>query len=140
MHLTFREHAIRVFCAAMLAAWVAPLRGQIVPPFSAPPEILNENLTREIIETVMANHIDPPTRQQMILEAYRGICDATSQRLPPDPGGRISSISDIDALFALLDREPASVELSQTPQEKITLAALERLNRGRLKLSAMWSQ
>lgn len=60
---------------------------------------------REVIEAVMEHHFDPPTRQQLILETLRGMADVTSQRLPSNLSSRVSSISDVDELYQLLNAE-----------------------------------
>lgn len=68
---------------------------------------LNSIHARDIIEAVMEHHIDPPTRQQLVLEVLRGVTEAESDRLPSDLSTRISAISDTDALYKLLDDELA---------------------------------
>ncbi|MBC7966878.1 MAG: PDZ domain-containing protein [Fuerstia sp.] len=120
------------FCAALLvAAQVDVVCGQdAVSADAVPPEASAAvDSTRDVIEAIIKHHLEPPARQQLILEVLRGIADATSQQLPGDLSAQISGISDIDALYSLLNEEKDRLGLKGQPNEKVEKAVQQRLNR-----------
>ena len=119
------------FCAALLvAAQAALVCGQDnVSADPVPPEVSAEDPSRDVIEAIIEHHLEPPARQQLVLEVLRGIADATSQQLPRDLSTRVSGISDIDALYSLLNEEKERLGLKGQPNEKIGKTVQKRLNR-----------
>ncbi len=92
-------------------------------------DILGANYIRDIIEAVMEHHIDPPTRQQLVLEVLRGVAEAESDQLSSDLSTRISAISDTDALYKLLDEELAQFGNSADSKARANKNALAHLNK-----------
>ena len=84
--------------------------------------------SKDIIEAVMEHHIDPPTRQQLVLEVLRAVEEATHQRLPSDLSSRISRLGDPETLYALLNDEVVRLGLNGQSSEWMNAAVLERLN------------
>ncbi len=56
----------------------------------------------EITDVVLAYHIDPPTRQQMILSAIKALYKAAGAPAPPGLGRRVSSLTTADQLAPFL--------------------------------------
>ena len=115
--------------AILLFLVSSPLKAQGIDQESVTDksDILGTEYVRDIIEAVMEHHIDPPTRQQLILELLRGVAEAKSDRLPSDLSTRISAISDTDALYKLLDDELAQFGNSADSKLRIDKYALARL-------------
>ena len=131
MRIFYRSFVRVGFCAALLvAAQAALVCGQESASAEAiPQESGVEDPTRDVIESIIAHHIEPPTRQQLVLEVLRGIAEATSQQLPRDLSTRISGISNIDAIYSLLNEEKERLGLIGQPNEKVDMAVQQRLNR-----------
>ena len=106
MHTSFRWFICLGGCATLVLA-TASRASHAEEERAKPPSNRSAAVARvrEIIEAVMEHHVAPPTRQQMILEALRGLAEVSSQRLPSDISSRISSISDVDELYKLLESE-----------------------------------
>ena len=119
------------FCAALLVATQAiQVCGQdnvSVEPVPTEDPAAGD-LTRGVIEAIIDHHVESPTRQQLVLEVLRGIVEATSQQLPRDLSTRISGISDIDAIYSLLNDEKERLGLNGLPNEKVEMAIQKRLN------------
>ncbi len=74
-----------------------------------------------ITDAVLAHHIDPPTRQQMILSGVQALYQAAGSPLPPGLSRRVSALTTAEQLNSLLlDVWPAK------PAKTITAAALEQ--------------
>ncbi len=84
--------------------------------------------SKDIIEALMEHHIEPPTRQQLVLEVLRAVAEVTHQRLPLDLSLRISKLGDADALYALLNDEVVRLGLNGQSSEWMNDAVLKRLN------------
>lgn len=82
---------------------------------------------RPVIEAVMEHHIDPPTRQQLVLEILRGAAELGGQRSPGDLSPRISDTVDAEALYHLLAVELERIGLNDQPSDKIIDGVFERL-------------
>lgn len=127
MRIYFRSFV----CAGLMVAQSALVCGQE----NASAEAVSQEAsaaadpTRDVIEAIIEYHLEPPTRQQLILKVLRGIAEATSQQLPGDLSARISGISDIEALYSLLNEEKERLGLKGQPDEKVEMAVRQRLNR-----------
>lgn len=78
------------------------------PPFSTS-RILS------VIDTVLDNHIDPPTRQQMVLFGAKLLYQAHEKPIPIDLSRRISRLSTDEEMFAYLE----SLNASFPPHRKL---------------------
>ncbi len=76
----------------------------------------------------MEHHIEPPTRQQLVLEVVRAIAIATHQRLPVELSLQISGINDVDTLHSLLREETERLGLNGQSADWMNEAVLAHLN------------
>lgn len=123
----------RLICVGCLfATLVVPglsfLRGQDAPSEPAEPGTSLAARVRPVIEAVMEHHIDPPTRQQLVLEVLRGAAELEGQLSPGDLSPRISDTIDADALYQLLAVELERMGLNEQPSDKIIDGVFERLS------------
>jgi carboxyl-terminal processing protease len=95
------------------AAWFALGSAGGLARAGAPvPEGLAERV-RAVTDAVLARHVDPPTRQEMILSGLRAAYKAAGRPIPNGLAQRISALSDPEALGALLAEmwpEPAKAD------------------------------
>ena len=73
---------------------------------TAPAPLTRENFARRIFAVtnlVLARHIDPPTRQEMILGGMKSLVAAANKSPMADLSRRISEVTTADQLTALLD-------------------------------------
>jgi carboxyl-terminal processing protease len=92
------------------------------PPSSSAPKPPSELARRigEITDAVLAYHIDPPARQQMILSAIKALYRASGEPVPPGLGRRVSALTSTDQVASFL------AEIWTKSQSKpITAKALE---------------
>ncbi|MDA1229250.1 MAG: PDZ domain-containing protein [Planctomycetota bacterium] len=117
------------FAAMLLTIGSTRILGQDAAAEAPVDHSLNSLHARDIIEAVMEHHVDPPTRQQLILEVLRGVAEAESDRLPSDLSTRISAISDTDSLYSFLDAERERLTVKGQSAFRIDTHVLARLNR-----------
>ena len=55
-----------------------------------------------VTDVILEHHIDPPTRQQMILDAIKGLYAAAGMRTPGGMSSRVSALTSHEQLSALL--------------------------------------
>ena len=125
-----RRFLLAISCAAMLfAVQVHQFRAQDgAAELNWHPSVVAER-SKDIIEAVMEHHIEPPTRQQLVLEVLRAVADATHQRLPPEMSVQISTIGDADAIYSLLNEELERLGLNGQSADWMKAAVLDRLSR-----------
>jgi C-terminal processing protease CtpA/Prc len=68
-----------------------------------------------VADAVLARHVDPPARQQMLLAGVRAMAQATRRALPSGLARRVSDLSGPDQLAALLDEVQASLKVAGEP-------------------------
>lgn len=107
---------------------LSSLRGQDSLSEPARPETSLAARVRPVIEAVMEHHIDPPTRQQLVLEILRGAAESGGQRSPGDLSPRISDAVDADALYNLLAVELERQGLNKQPSDEMIATVFERLS------------
>ena len=107
---------------------LSSLRGQDSLSEPATPGTSLAARVRPVIEAVMEHHIDPPTRQQLVLEILRGAAESRDQRSPGDLSPRISDVVDADALYNLLAVELERQGLNEQPSEEMIATVFERLS------------
>lgn len=94
------------FAAALFMGLHAPVRGREAEPQK--PTASLAAMMREVCEAVLAHHIEPPARQQMVLAGLRGAYATAGQPAPRDLASKVSSAlsnADLDALIAGLPPE-----------------------------------
>ncbi len=94
-------------------------------------------LIRSVIETVLKEHIDPPTRQQMVLEVIRGISQSRGTPASPDLASTISEAWDKDQMYGLVAAELARLGADGEPSRSNLEAietALDKTVRGGLEI------
>ncbi len=72
------------------------------------------SLVRSVTETVLASHIEPPSRQQMVLSVIRNIAVATHQSVSLDLATKISDTKDAEELYQLLASELTKLGVNET--------------------------
>jgi hypothetical protein len=116
--------------AALLLASSSRLHGQDSgrEPVKSISDVVGAARVRDVIETVMEHHVDPPTRQQMILEVLRGVAESASARLPSGLSTRLSAISDVDAIYRFMDEERQKLSPNAESDFPINRFVMTRLN------------
>lgn len=80
-----------------------------------------------ISSTVLEEHIEPPTRQEMLLGAIRGLLKAARQEAPHELSRQISALSDDDRLRSLLADAWRAAQQNGSDAAKLESAAIEGL-------------
>ncbi len=114
--------------ASLIVPGLSSLLAQDAPSEPVRPKTSLAALVRPVIEAVMEHHIDPPTRQQLVLEILRRVTESGGQRSPGDLSRRISDAVDADALYNLLAVELERTGLNEQPSDQIIAAVFERLS------------
>jgi carboxyl-terminal processing protease len=81
----------------------------------------------EITDAVLANHVDPPARQQMLLGGIKSLLQAAGLPLPFGLGRRVSEVTSCTELGALLDdcwRQPTGQVVGAQALEDMLLQGL----------------
>ncbi len=94
-------------------------------------------LIRSVIETVLKEHIEPPTRQQMVLEVIRGISQSRGMPSSIDLASSVSDAKDKDQLYSFLAAELARLGADGKPSRNNIEAiesALDKTVRGGLEI------
>ncbi len=94
-------------------------------------------VVRSVIETVLQHHIEPPTRQQMVLDLIRYVAKHKRNPLSPDLSVTISDLQDADQIYGLLAIEFESQGISLVPSEsdlELIKTALRALVPGGLEI------
>ncbi len=94
-----------------------------VPP-AKPANTLTPSVIETVIETVLKEHIAPPTRQQMVLEVIRGITQSRGMQASFDLASSISDAKDKDQIYELLAAEMARLGADGEPSRS-NLEAIE---------------
>ena len=101
---------------------------------------LMRSVIETVIETVLKEHITPPTRQQMVLEVIRGISQSSGMQASLDLANCVSDAKGKDQVYDLLatelarlgaDGEPSKRNLNaiESALEKTMLGGLEIISR-----------
>ena len=114
--------------ATLIVPGLSSLRGQDALSEPARPGTSLAARVRPVVEAVMEHHIDPPTRQQLVLEILRGAAESRGQRSPGDLSPRISDAVDADALYNLLAVELERQGLNEQPSDEMIATVFERLS------------
>ncbi len=123
-----------VFFSAILV--YQPARGDDASPKPPPPNAAAPKVPadlprriQEITDAVLANHIDPPARQQMILDGVKALYRAVGQTIPAGMSRRVSALATPEQLAAFLaDIWPKSTAkpIAATALEEAMLEGLVR--------------
>lgn len=81
-------------------------------------------LIRSVTETVLASHIEPPTRQQMVLDVIRYIAIATDRTVSPELAAAISNAKDAEGIYQLLAFELTNLGVTET-ESTVDLKVIE---------------
>ncbi len=129
-------------CLAVAILLASPsLRADDVPRTPGPP--MPPDLPRrvmEITEAILTNHVEPPVRQQMIVEGLRAMRRAAHQPIPPELGRRASEVVTPDQVAALLaelwPRETVGKVAADTIAEAMLDGLLRAVPGGAERISA----
>ena len=96
--------SLSIVAAAMPAAAMAkdPAPAAPAPASVADSPSMAAKRAFAITDAVLTHHIDPPTRQQMILSGIQALYQATGLPLPPGLSRRVSSVTTLTQLNSLL--------------------------------------
>src|SRR5437879_5061913 len=64
-----------------------------------------------ITDAVLTHHVDPPTRQEMLLAGIRAVAKAGHDETPADLARRVSEITKVDQLDSILNETWANSKL-----------------------------
>jgi len=108
-------------CALAAIAESAPVHedGPAPARASSPPKLPADLVKRvvEISDIVLEHHVDPPTRQQMVLAGVKGLYRAAGVPVPPGLSRRVSALASPEQLAAFVaDIWPKSTAKPSTPQ------------------------
>src|SRR5262245_35409510 len=78
-----------------------------------------------ITDLVLERHIDPPTRQQMILAGAKALARKSGQRVPADLSRRISDLAGHEPLAELLEQLWSTARQAGTTPETVRDSTLE---------------
>jgi carboxyl-terminal processing protease len=79
----------------------SPSPAASTPVPKIPPDLAKRVV--EVTEVVLENHVDPPTRQQMILAGIKGLYRAAGVPIPPGLSRRLSTLAKSEQITAFLD-------------------------------------
>jgi hypothetical protein len=88
-----------------LIAHVIPVLAQADEPLGVPARPVTPDFVRSVLETALEHHIDPPTRQQLIVDFLRHVSGKLGHPLARDLASKVSAISNVDALYAYLQTQ-----------------------------------
>jgi C-terminal processing protease CtpA/Prc len=117
--------------SALLALWM--LTCCFAPPSSGQETSSAKNilfakslstLIRSVTETVLVSHIEPPTRQEMVLSVIRNIASSKNQSVPLDLATTISDTKNAEDLYQLLASELTKLGVTET-DSAVDLKVLE---------------
>ncbi|MBL8810201.1 MAG: PDZ domain-containing protein [Planctomycetaceae bacterium] len=93
----------------------------------APHRLAHEGRLRELMETIQANHIQPPTRQQLILEVVKAFATKQKSSVPTGFSAKLSEENSPDRLYALMTDELARTGATTLPDDQFDSIALTAL-------------
>ncbi len=108
-----------------------------VPKLPSVPPI--DTVVRSVIETVLKHHIEPPTRQQMVLELIRSVAKHKRNALNADLSVTISDFHHADQIYDLLAIELQKQGMSLEPAQsdfELVKAAFRDLVPGGLEITS----
>lgn len=115
-----------LFSVAVFPAAATP---QDTEPSEKPIGLSHDNRLRELLEAIQAHHIQPPTRQQMILETVKLAAVHQKSPVPTGFSARLSALSDLDAMYALMNDELNRSGASQLPENEFDDLMLSGLSK-----------
>ncbi|MGH7127894.1 MAG: S41 family peptidase, partial [Planctomycetaceae bacterium] len=84
-----------------------------------------------VIDTVLEHHIDPPTRQQMVLDLVRQMHTQTGEPVPTGLSRRVSRLTETEDLHALLSEFWTEARTrSKLPPDRLELFVLSNMLEG----------
>jgi hypothetical protein len=94
----------------------------------------------EITEAVLQHHVDPPARQQMVLDGLKMLFKASGQRVPAGLSRRVSTVTTPEQLACLLADIWPNVSTktvsTQTLEEAVVGGLLDSISGGAQLVSA----
>ena len=90
-----------VLVACVLSAWI------LIHPSYADDEadsiasgvVVSPALVRSVVEATLAHHVDPPTRQQVIVNLLRYVSGKLGPSVPRELSAEVSTMSNVDELY-----------------------------------------
>ncbi len=92
-----------------------------------------------VTDAVLAHHVDPPARQEMLLAGVKAMALATRGALPDGLARRVSDLSGPDQLAALLDEILTSPKVAGDPTKPRLLPLPDGLTPGEVFLNGVVS-
>jgi C-terminal peptidase prc len=103
--------------------WGASTNGEGAERTSPPPAATNHDAFAHrvflLTDLILENHIDPPTRQEMILGGFRGLLGAAKSEPLPTLSRKVSDVRTVEELSALFSQVwPAPVQETKKEAKK----------------------
>ena len=116
-------------------ASVPPALTQADEPSATTPKPINAEFVRAVLETALEHHIEPPTRQQLILEILRHVTSKLGHPLSRNLASQISDIANIDELYHLLQVQLDECHFYESPEsEQLLIGGLQSAMAGSVML------
>lgn len=93
----------------------------------APLRLAHDGRLRELMETIQANHIQPPTRQQLIFEVVKAFATKQKSTVPTGFSWKLSEENSPDRLYALMTEELTRSGATSLPDDQFDRCALVTL-------------
>lgn len=131
-----------VFCSVILALVQLASTGAVDAWHPKSQGDSSELATRilTLTDVVLAQHIDPPARQQMVLDATKALYQAADQRVPKDLSERVSEMGTRDQLSAFLETIEDQFADVDNAESILTQGLLSAVPGGSYVLEAKQSQ
>lgn len=85
-------------------------------------------VVQSIIETILAEHVDPPTRQQMVLEVIRQLGTLHNKPISAELSLAVSDAGDQEHLYALFANEVKTI-VGEEASRAVALSALNGISK-----------
>ena len=108
---------------------------QGVEPIDVPSKPINAEFVRAVFETALEHHIEPTTRQQLILEFLRHVSSKPGHPLSRNLASQISDIASVDELYRLLQSQLDECHFYESAEsEQLLIGGLQSAMAGSFKL------
>ena len=96
-----RMHRVMTVIAVLgSSVWTAIARGEDAATDVAADAIAFANRILDVTDVVLQNHIDPPTRQEMILAGVKALFRTDGGTVPNQLSARVSQLAERDEMAA----------------------------------------
>lgn len=123
------------FLAFVCLASAIPVFSPADEPPAASSKPMNIEFVRAVLETALEHHIEPPTRQQLILEFLRHVTSKLGHPLSRNLASQISDIANVDELYHLLQRQLVECHFYDSAEsEQLLIGGLQLAMAGSVRL------